>query len=260
MDLKSLAEVLWKAVENFPKEDPDKQLDQAMQILQLAVNTLATIFVALLAYLVARRQVFDMQITREIERQRLIHELQHDYSSLSNMQAMFIRGRANFNGKQKYKFVVALTRDFRWDRTPSQISHTMIDSDRFFKFTQDNSMLNSTILHEFLYWFRHVEKAYNADLLKKIDLLEFWRHTLPFATDRRYTFLSYYFAAFGKAPLGEDIFAVSFILRETVAYCVEKEIRTPCQYLWGRMDPLFARLLPSDIKRNIRTLAQLPPV
>jgi hypothetical protein len=155
-----------------------------------------------------------------------------------------------------YNFVVALTRDFSWALSSAGPEYRWTDRERMLVFTDDRCVLNSTVLHEFLYWFRRVQRAFAAGLLSSADLYELWRQVLPFATDRRFSFLLRYWGGKERRE-SEDIEAIRLVVMDVIRFCIDNRKNEPLEYLEGRLDPDLVERLPKElavdsIKRLVR--------
>jgi len=240
--------------ERYGQLDPQKISEIAVQVTLFFTNILFSITGALLvgavAYLlVNRHQTRSAQITKEIERQRLLHELEKGYQELASARCVWLPSRKGFKPDVTYSFVVALTGQVPWN-PPKNIEYQWDTGDRLVVFTSDRGLISSSAIHEALFWFRRVNRAYSARLLHADDLYEMWRQLLPFVTDFRYSFMAEYFG--GKQRRGiEDIEAVKNVIEVVLQYCQRMNKQVPLDYLDGRLDPLFYQSLPQELSSGI---------
>lgn len=241
--------------ERYGQLDPQNISEIAVQVTLFFSNILLSIFGALvvgtIAYLlVNRHQTKSAQITKEIERQRLLHELEKGFQELAATRCVWLPSKSGFKPDVTYSFVVALTGQVPWN-PPKNIEYQWDTGDRLVVFTSDRGLISSSAIHEALFWFRRVNRAFSARLLHSGDLYEMWRQVLPFVTDFRYTYMAEYFG--GKQRRGcEDIEAVRNVIEEVLSYCRKMNKQVPLDYLDGRLDPLFFQSLPQELSNGIK--------
>lgn len=241
--------------ERYGQLDPQKISEIAVQVTLFFTNVLFSISGALLVGMVAyllvnRHQTKSAQVTKEIERQRLLHELEKGFQELSSTRCVWLPNKKGFKSDVTYGFVVALTGQVPWS-PPTNIEYDWDTGDRLVVFTSDRGLVSSSAIHEALFWFRRVNRAFSARLLHSADLYEMWRQVLPFVTDFRYSFMTEYFG--GKQRRGnEDIEAVKKVIEEVLRYCQKMNKKIPIDYLEGRIDPLFHQSLPPELSSLIK--------
>lgn len=222
-------------------------------VTQILLSLIGGLLLAVLAYaLVSRHQAKSARVTREIERQRLLHDLETEHSRISNQPGVwFPTAPEGFNSNQAYSFVVAMTEQVRW-QPPDEVRYDWRHGERHLVVSEEGVLVNSASLQEALFWFRRVHRAFRAGLLYRSDLYELWRQILPFTTDCRYDFLVAYFG--GKARRGdEDVLAVRAVATEVIRYCQKKGKRVPLDYLEGRVDKSFLQALPQGLTASVST-------
>lgn len=235
---------------------PEKVAELALQLATFTISIVGScVGAGILYFLVTRRQDRLAETAKEIDRHRLLNEFEDAYSGLVATPAVRIPSRENFDGTAKYAFVVALTREFKWQLPADSAKYEWVDEDRMLTFTPDGCHLNSTVLHEFLYWFRRIQRAYDAGLLKAKDIYELWRRALPFVTDGRYAFLVGFWGGRERREQ-EDIQAIRAVVLTIIAFCIDAHKREPLAYLEGRIDEEFvASLKPSLDAAAIKLMA-----
>ena len=235
-----------------PAELSEISLQVTLFVSNILLSVAGTAFLGLLAYLVVNRhQTKAARVTLEIERQRLLHDLEETHGRLSSTPCVRFPASSRFRADVVYAFVVALTREVQW-APPGRIRYEWSTGDRYLVFSHDGALLSSTELHNFLFWFRRVHRARVAGLLHPSDLYDLWRQVLPFVTDARYTFLVEYFG--GKVRLGEeDVEALRGVVVEILRFCQRNGKKVPLNYLSGRMDPLLHVSLPAELTAGIET-------
>ncbi|ABI55456.1 hypothetical protein ACN2MM_00965 [Alkalilimnicola ehrlichii MLHE-1] len=243
--------------EVYQELDPGTLSEISVQVSLFVTNILLSVagglVVAVVAYaLVSRHQAKSAQVTREIERQRLLHDLEADHSRISSEASVwFPEGRERFHGNRAYSFVVAMTREVCW-LAPDTIRYDWSRGKRHVAVSEDGVLVDSATLHEALFWFRRLHRAFRAGLLYRSDLYDLWRQILPFTTDRRYDFLVAYFG--GQARRGdEDVLAVRAVATEVIRYCQSKGKQVPLDYLSGRVDDAFVQSLPRKLMAHFST-------
>ncbi|NNF60583.1 MAG: hypothetical protein HKN06_04540 [Gammaproteobacteria bacterium] len=229
-----------------PEEISQIAVELALFLSNILLSVLGALLVGLIAYiLVNRHQTKSAQITKEIERQRLLHELEDGYQKIASTRCVWLPNKEGFKSSVTYNFTVALTREIRW-LPPQNIEYDWDTGDRLVVFTADRDLISSSVLHEALFWFRRVHRAFVAKLLHPGDLYELWRQLLPFVTDSRYSFMVEYFGGM-KRRGDEDVQAIQQVVQEVVDYCSENGKNVPLDYLDGRIDREMHRALPPKL-------------
>lgn len=234
---------------------PEKVSEMLVQVTLFMTNVFLSVIGALIvgfvAYiLVTRHQTKSANVTKEIERQRLLHELEDAHQRITSKPCVTFARKEGFRKEIAYHFVVALTGAVKWDSARCTEYH-WDTGDRQLTFTPDGGLLSSSVLHEALFWFRRVSRGFKAGLITRSDLYDMWRQVLPFVTDNRFEFLVAYFG--GKKRRGtEDVEAIREVAQEIIRHCQESKKRVPLDYLSGRIDVLFYNLLPENLRNGIR--------
>ena len=236
--------------ERYDSLDADEISQIAVELTLFMTNILLSVLGALLVGLVAyilvnRHQTKSAQITKEIERQRLLHELEDGYQKIASTRCVWLPNRKGFKSDVTYNFVVALTREVPWV-PPAEIEYDWDTGDRLIVFSFERGLISSSVLHEALFWFRRVHRAFVAKLLLPSDLYELWRQLLPFVTDSRYSFMVEYFGGM-KRRGDEDVQAIRCVVEEVINYCRTEERNVPIDYLDGRIDRELHRTLPPEL-------------
>lgn len=229
----------------------DLSLQLTLFISNILLSIAGALIIALIAYLlVNRHQTKSAKITKEIERQRLLHELEKQYQALSVQPCVWLKDKPGFDAQITYQFIIAMTREVKWFQ-PEQLQYHWHTGDRLVVFTEQEDLISSTVLHEVLFWFRRLHRAANSELITPDDLYAMWRQILPFVTDNRYRFLMAYFGGH-KRRGAEDIEAIRQIAANVIRYCQQQQKTVPLDYLNSRLDPQFYEELPKNMKDHLK--------
>ncbi len=236
----------------------DISVQLTLFISNILLSVTGALVIAAVAYfLVNRHQTQSAKITKEIERQRLLHELENQFQALSVQPCVWLKSKPGFDAEIIYHFIIAMTREVQWT-PPEKIQYHWHTGDRLVVFTDQGDLISSTVLHEVLFWFRRLYRAVETQLIYTEDLYGMWRQLLPFVTDNRYQFMAEYFGG-AKRRGTEDIEAISKIAIEVIGFCQKHHKTVPLDYLNERLDPVFFAELPNSLRTNLRA-APKPPL
>lgn len=220
-------------------------------LLTLAGALLTTIFVL---WVLKRRANPSTTANKELERQRLLQELETQFLAISNQPSVWLTNRSNFDAKLVYEFSLALTPEVRW-QVPQTVETSWHMGDRLITITDQQDLLTASLLDEILFWFRRLDRAVAGEIIKVEDIYSLWRQILPFAIDNRFSFMAAYFAEDKRGSLN-DIEAVRQVLIGVIRYCQQQKHSQPLSYINGRLDPLFFEQLPKGMKTGIEAARQ----
>lgn len=217
----------------------------------LVLTAAGTFVVALVAWwLIHRHQTVSATVTKEIERQRLLHELESSLQSFHATACVYFQKDTGFNPEIPYTFEVALTRKVPW-QPPDTVEYDWNRGDRLIVFTRDGALMKTGILHDVLFWFRRIDRAFEEDILRPVDVYRMWRQILPFVTDLRYSFLVALFGG-GRRRGGEDIESIHNVVKQVLKYCRKCRKQVPLDYLKGRIDPSFVSHISRELPWVLR--------
>lgn len=220
-------------------------------LLALAGILLIAIFIL---WLVKRRSNSSPAASKEMERQRLLLEFEDQILDISKQPAVWLTNRSTFDAKVVYEFSLALTPEVRW-HNPQKIQTSWHMGDRMTVVTDQDDLLTASVLDDILFWFRRLDRAVSAELIKVEDIYSLWRQILPFAIDNRFSFMATYFAE-DKRGDNDDIKAVRQVLIGVIRYCQQQKHSQPLKYINGRLDPLFFNELPKGMKTGLEAAKQ----
>lgn len=238
--------------QNILEAKADSMAQIASGLLSLGANTLLAACGTLIVgggvwWFVTRHQRKAEEDTRRIERLRLLHDLEMTFHRLSGERSAFLgevhevfrRGTDGW-----VPLITVLTRSFAWRVQPVSSDefrpYVWRRGERMALFLADpESIINVAALHEVIFWFRRVWRAYEEDVLTDQDLYSLWRQCLPFVTDGRFTFLNGLFGTTRRAegcddkamPLSMDVAPLVKIASIIVRYCARMNIEEPLHYL-----------------------------
>ncbi|AFI83364.1 hypothetical protein [Methylophaga nitratireducenticrescens] len=237
-----------------------EQLSQLSSELALYFSTiLLTLAGALLIaffvlWILKRRANPTTTANKELERQRVLQELESQFLAISNQPAVWLTNRSNFDAKLVYEFSLALTPEVRW-QVPQTVETSWHMGDRLITITDQQDLLTASLLDEILFWFRRLDRSVAGEIIKVEDIYSLWRQILPFAIDNRFSFMAAYFAEDKRGSLN-DIEAVRQVLIGVIRYCQQQKHSQPLSYINGRLDPLFFEQLPKGMKTGIEAARQ----
>ena len=215
-------------------------------LLTLAGALLIAIFVL---WILKRRANPATTANKELERQRLLQDLETQFLTISNQPSVWLNNRSNFGAKLVYEFSLALTPEVRW-HVPQTVETSWHMGDRLITITDQQDLLTASLLDEILLWFRRLDRAVAGEIIKVEDIYSLWRQILPFAIDNRFSFMAAYFAEDNRGSI-DDIEAVRQVLIGVIRYCQQQKHSQPLSYINGRLDPLFFDQLPKGMKTGI---------
>lgn len=237
----------------------DISVQLTLFISNILLSVAGALVIATVAYfLVNRHQTQSAKITKEIERQRLLHELENQFQALSVQPCVWLKNKPGFNAEITYNFIIAMTREVKWV-PPEKIEYHWHTGDRLVVFTDQGDLISSTVLHEVLFWFRRLHRAMDSQLIFTADLYGMWRQLLPFVTENRYQFMAEYFGG-AKRRGTEDIEAIGKIAIEVIGFCKKHHKTVPLDYLNERLDPLFFDEMPGSLKADLQAEKQPPSI
>lgn len=243
-------------------------------ISQIASGALGAIIVALVAWvLITRNQVKNSEQVRRIERLRLLHDFDKSFHDITSSKCVFLEKSKEPKSISKnielYDFETILTRNFQWKNklptdkmTPN--AYEWLDGSRAICFSDHNSFVKTYELHQMIYWFRKVQRAFDQKIISDSDIYVMWRQILPFITDGRLTFLSRFFGITSfenndDLVISSDIEPLIKLAKIIIDYCIENQIEEPLDYLgcsWSghrnqnpRMDPFFKKIIYGKNKK-----------
>ena len=197
-----------------------------------------TITLTAVAYLVVTRsQEKSAKMTLDIERLRLLRELEAEAEEIHAETAVIVRGVDGFLNDTWYSFNVALTGAFKWHFAETGRRTSFEDGQRRMEmFTKDSeSLVASASLHRVLHWFRRLDRGRDLALVTDLDLYLLWRYVLCLATDGRFEFLDRYFCGRGQSG-SEDLEALRRTLVHLIRYVLRTRKQAAIDYLNGRVD------------------------
>jgi hypothetical protein len=219
----------------------DTRFAQGFMFLNGALLSLTgTIIVSAVAYfIVTRAQERSAETALNIERLRLLHELESDVEAIQATEAVRLTGIAGFPEGESFPFNVALTRAFNWsfDEQTGRRTRFVPGVGRMEMFLAGNeSLLSTDVLHRALHWYRRIDRGREMGLVTDHDLYLLWRYILTFATDGRFRFIDHYFGGTGRGG-GEDTDAIRRTLVDLIIHAVSTNKLAVIDYLRGRVDP-----------------------
>lgn len=220
-------------------------------LLTLAGILLLALFVL---WLIRRRANPSSSVNKDLERQRLLQELESQFLAISNQPSVWLTNRSSFDAKVVYQFSLALTTEVRW-YVPNDVETSWHMGDRMIAITDQEDLLTASILDEVLFWFRRLDRAVSSESIKVEDIYSLWRQILPFAIDNRFSFMAAYFAEDKRGDL-EDLEAIRQVLIGVIRYCQQQKLSQPLSYINGRLDPLFYNELPKGMKTGLEAAKQ----
>lgn len=215
-------------------------------LLTLSGILLIAIFVV---WMVRRRANPSSNVNKELERQRVLQELENEFLAISNQPSVWLTNRSTFDAKVVYEFSLALTPEVRW-HAPQTVKTSWHMGDRMAVITDQQDLLTASLLDEILFWFRRMDRAVAGEIIKVEDIYSLWRQILPFAIDNRFSFMAAYFAEDKRGNL-DVIEAVRQVLIGVIRYCQQQKLSQPLNYINGRLDPLFFDELPKGMKSGL---------
>lgn len=215
-------------------------------LLTLAGALLIAIFVL---WILKQRKNPATTANKELERQRVLQDLETQFLSISNQPSVWLSNRSNFDAKLVYEFSLALTPEVRW-HAPQTVETSWHMGDRLITITDQQDLLTASLLDEILFWFRRLDRAVAGEIIKVEDIYSLWRQILPFAIDNRFSFMAAYFAEDNRGSLN-DIEAVRQVLIGVIRYCQQQKHSQPLSYINGRLDPVFFDQLPKGMKTGL---------
>ncbi len=223
----------------------------------LLLSLAGAVIVSVVAYfIVTRAQEKAARMTLDIERLRLLHELESEVETIQATEALRLKGVADFADEVAYPFNVGLTRSFSWyfDAAKGRRTRFVPGIGRMEMFLQDNeSLITTDVLHRALHWYRRIDRGREAGLISDHDLYLMWRYILTFATDGRFRFIDQYFGGTGRGG-SEDTDAIRRTLVDLIIYAVAENRQAVIDYLRGRADPALLEEAERRSGRNdIRT-------
>lgn len=220
-------------------------------LLTLAGILLIGIFIL---WLIRRRANPSSTANKELERQRVLQELETQFLAISNLPSVWLTNRSTFDAKVVYEFSLALTAEVRW-HVPKDVETSWHMGDRLTVITDQDDLLTASVLDEILFWFRRLDRAVSSELIKVEDIYSLWRQILPFAIDNRFSFMAAYFADDKRGDL-DDMEAIRQVLIGVIRYCQQQKHSQPLNYINGRLDPLFYNELPKGMKTGLEAAKQ----
>jgi hypothetical protein len=219
----------------------DTRFAQGFMFLNGALLSLTgTIIVSAAAYfIVTRAQEKATETALDIERLRLLHELESEIESIQSTNAVRLEGVAGFSNDVPYPFNVALTRAFTWsfDDAVGRRTRFIAGVGRMEMFLAGNeSLITTDILHRALHWYRRIDRGRELGLVTDHDLYLMWRYILTFATDGRFQFIDHYFGGTGRSG-SEDTDAIRRTLVDLIVYAFTEQKSAVLDYLRNRVDP-----------------------
>src|SRR5690554_6513438 len=202
-------------------------------------------------WLFMRRSYTATGENKELERQRLLQELENQLLALHTQPGLWLTNRPTFDAKTVYECSLALSQQITWQaQGPIKTSWNM--GDRLVVLNEQDDQLTAHWLDQVLFWFRRIDRAVSGELLKIEDIYTLWRQTLSFIVDNRFSFMAAYIAADKQAGL-EDIEAIRRVTMETIRYCQQQKRNQPLAFIKGRLDPLFFDELPKGVRASLQT-------
>lgn len=219
----------------------DTRFAQGFMFLNGALLSLTgTIIVSAAAYfIVTRAQEKATETALDIERLRLLHELESEIESIQSTNAVRLEGVAGFSDDVPYPFNVALTRAFAWsfDDAVGRRTRFIAGVGRMEMFLAGNeSLITTDVLHRALHWYRRIDRGRELGLVTDHDLYLMWRYILTFATDGRFRFIDHYFGGTGRGG-SEDTDAIRRTLVDLIVYAFTEQKSAVLDYLRNRVDP-----------------------
>ena len=143
-------------------------------LLTLAGALLIAVFVL---WVLKRRANPATTANKELERQRLLQELETQFLAISNQPSVWLTNRSNFDAKLVYEFSLALTPEVRW-QVPQTVETSWHMGDRLITITDQQDLLTASLLDEILFWFRRLDRAVAGEIIKVEDIYSLWRQIL----------------------------------------------------------------------------------
>lgn len=219
----------------------DTRLTQGLMFMNGTLLSLSgTLIVSAVAYfIVTRTQEKATNTALNIERLRLLKELESDIEAIQAADVVYIKGTKGFAEDVLYPYEAALTRSFRWafDTAKGRRTRFIAGVGRMEMFLADNeSLIATSVLHQTLHWYRRVDRARDLKLVTDDDLYLMWRYILTLSTDGRFRFIDCYFAEKGH-DRSEDVDAIRRTLIDLIIYVAANEKSAVLGYLEDRVDP-----------------------
>lgn len=206
------------------------------------LSLFGTIIVSTVAYfIVTRAQERAAETALDIERLRLLQELEMEIDAIHAAEAVHIKNIPDFSEKAPYPFEVALTKNFKWvfDKTGGRRTRFIAGIGRMEMFLANNeSLITTRVLHRTLNWYRRIDRGRDLGLVTNDDLYLMWRHILPLSTDGRFRFIDHYFGGTGRGG-SEDVEAISRTLVDVIIHVAANKKSAALDYLHNRVDPLL---------------------
>lgn len=241
-----------------------EQLTQLSSQLALYFSTIlltlgALLFIVLLAIWLFRRAPRTATgEDKELARQHLLQDLENQLLALQTAPGLWLTNHPTFDAKTVYECSLALSQEITWQtQTPVETAWNM--GDRLIVLNEQGDQLTAQWLEQMLFWFRRLDRAASAELVKIEDISLLWRHILPFVLDNRFSFIASYLAATDKTEQ-EEIEALRRVTLETIRYCQQQKRSYPLSFIKGRLDPLFLETLPKGMRASLQTAKAVKPV
>ncbi len=175
-------------------------------LFEVTPSLVGALLVGVLAYLaIHRNQMRYARDSRRIERARLLHDLDRDYSDLMARRAVHVGKPVGAVADQRpWNLEYVLTsaigwRAHHWDEDGNR-RIDWINEARFADIAQqgaDSIWLDTLTLHLLLGWFKRIDRGLEAGLLHPDTVTDLWRNILPWAKANRFNYLN---SMFGPRP------------------------------------------------------------
>jgi len=171
---------LQDSVENLnTKATTDARLKVALFLGNITVTIVAG---AVVYILVSGAQAENTKMTLNIERLNTLHFLEKDIEDIFHEKSVL--QIYDDNGNERYiEYMSVFKEDWKF---PSTKKPELVREQRVYDLGGDGELVASRSLYKSLNWFRRLERAYQAKVVKREDVAALWRQVIPFTTQNRY--------------------------------------------------------------------------
>lgn len=228
-------------------------IEKQYDVPDLALTVIAVVIAGVAAYLTNTQ--------KEIERQRLMHELEDSFSKLNDRLGVCFHNPSDCSlcsrGECHHQpLLYALVRTSRWSYASPRDAHLLLGGKRWTLLSNEAlsngfrgpTYIDTQLLHEILYWFRRIARGIQSNILRPTDVMDLWRQVLPFITDGRFSYMTSYFG-FRKTDVRtssdhNDVKAIVIVVASVLEGCRLAKWQEPFEYLFtsgeeSRLDATF---------------------
>jgi hypothetical protein len=206
------------------------RLEVALFLGNVAVTAIAG---AAVYVVVVMAQNKNTKTTLNIERLNTLHFLEKDIENIFHEKSVLIR--PEHSDSNRYVEYMSLFRD-NW-KIPAHKKPTLIGQERMFDVGNDGELVASRSIYKTLNWFRRIERAHKANVVRSSDIAALWRQIIPFTVQNRY---SVFCEIFSKKDV-ESIHNVGLIAWEQLYKSGKKQ---NIKEMRKQIDPAFSLKAP----------------